>query len=116
MLPSAHIDCVGVLIASFRSSIPSPPIPLFTLRCEPRGATTQNSGPSGSLLLFRRDSSSPASCRFSPAHRYDLFTPAILESSTLPCRCTRNSARHVRLQSLHLRQGGREPPRNPANH
>src|ERR1035438_8316304 len=68
MLPSAQLDCVGVLIASFRSSIPSPPIPLFTLRCEPRGATTQNSGPSGSLLLSRRDSSSPASYRFSPAH------------------------------------------------
>ena len=28
------LDCVGVLIASFRSSIPSPPIPLFTLRCD----------------------------------------------------------------------------------
>ena len=44
MLPSAHLNCVGVLIASFRSSIPSPPIPLFTLRCAPRGVTTQNSG------------------------------------------------------------------------
>src|SRR5664280_2225477 len=80
MLPSAQLDCVGVLIASFRSSIPSPPIPLFTLRCEPRGTTTQNSGPSGSLLLSRRDSSSPASYRFSPAHRDGLFTLNIVIS------------------------------------
>jgi len=27
MLPSAHYDDVGVRIASFRSSIPTPPIP-----------------------------------------------------------------------------------------
>src|ERR1700722_11590897 len=34
-----------------------------TSRC-----ATQNSGPSGSLLLSRRTLSFPASCRFSPAH------------------------------------------------
>ena len=44
MLPSAHYDCVGVLIASFRSSIPSPPIPLFTLRCAPHGAQRKTRG------------------------------------------------------------------------
>src|ERR1019366_362418 len=31
MLPSAVADCVGALIANFRSSIPSPSVPLFTL-------------------------------------------------------------------------------------
>ena len=44
MLPSAHIDCVGVLITSFRSSIPSPPIPLFTLRCTPHDAQRKTRG------------------------------------------------------------------------
>src|ERR1035437_9482932 len=44
MLPSAYLDCVGVLIASFRSSIPSPPIPLFTLRCTPHGAQRKTRG------------------------------------------------------------------------
>ena len=34
MLPSAHYKDVGIRIASFRSSIPTPPIPLSTLRCE----------------------------------------------------------------------------------
>jgi len=59
---------VSVLIASFRSSIPSPPVPLFyASRCTSR-CSTQNSGPSGSLLLSRRTLSFPASCRFSPAH------------------------------------------------
>ena len=82
MLPSAHINCVGVLIASFRSSIPSPPIPLFTLRCAPRGGTTQNSGPSGSLLLSRRDSSSPTSYRFIPAHCNGLFSSSDNPSSS----------------------------------
>jgi len=81
MLPSAHYNCVGVLIASFRSSIPSPPIPLFTLRCEPRGSTTQNLGPSGSLILSRRNSSSPASYRFSPAHCNGDISPTTPDES-----------------------------------
>src|SRR4030088_1555015 len=34
---------------------------------------TQNSGPSGSLLLSRRTLSFPASCRFIPAHRIGDF-------------------------------------------
>ena len=44
MLPSAHYNCVGVLIASFRSSIPSPPIPLFTLRRAPRDTQRKTRG------------------------------------------------------------------------
>src|SRR5208283_3024937 len=37
-------DGVGVLIAHFRSSIPSPPIPLFTLHCVPRGTQRKTRG------------------------------------------------------------------------
>jgi hypothetical protein len=44
VLPSAQSDSVGVLIARFRSSIPSPPIPLFMLRCAPRGAQRKTRG------------------------------------------------------------------------
>src|SRR5664280_1168384 len=44
----------------------------YTSRC-----ITQNSGPSGSLLLPRRTLSFPTSCRFSPAHRDGDFTFAI---------------------------------------
>src|SRR5258708_25983111 len=35
---------VSVLIASFRSSIPSPPVPLFTLRRTPRGGQRKTRG------------------------------------------------------------------------
>jgi hypothetical protein len=35
---------VSVLIASFRSSIPSPPVPLFTLRTAPHGALRKTRG------------------------------------------------------------------------
>ena len=37
-------DSVGALIATFRSSIPSPPIPLFTLHWAPRGAQRKTRG------------------------------------------------------------------------
>jgi hypothetical protein len=39
-----QIKSVGALIASFRSSIPSPPVPLFTLRRAPRGAQRKTRG------------------------------------------------------------------------
>jgi hypothetical protein len=39
-----HCKSVGALIASFRSSIPSPPVPLFTLRRTPRGAQRKTRG------------------------------------------------------------------------
>ena len=44
MLPSAQSNGVGALIACFRSSIPSPPIPLFTLRSRPRGLPRKTRG------------------------------------------------------------------------
>ena len=47
--PRPHVafrqsENVGVLIAHFRSSIPSPPIPLFTLHCAPRGTQRKTRG------------------------------------------------------------------------
>jgi hypothetical protein len=44
MLPSVHYKDVGVRIASFRSSIPIPPIPLFTLRRAPHGTQRKTRG------------------------------------------------------------------------
>ena len=41
MLPSAHINRVGVRVVCFRSSIPTPPIPLSTLHCVPRGSSAR---------------------------------------------------------------------------
>jgi hypothetical protein len=41
--------------------------PVYASPCTSR-CTTQNSGPSGSLLLSRGTLAFPASCRFSPAH------------------------------------------------
>src|SRR5882757_1955506 len=39
-----QLKSVGVLIASFRSSIPSPPVPLFTLRHAPHGTQRKTRG------------------------------------------------------------------------
>ena len=39
-----QLKSVGVLIASFRSSIPSPPVPLFTLRHAPHGTHRKTRG------------------------------------------------------------------------
>src|SRR6516225_5475922 len=44
MLPSACAYGVGVLIAGFRSSIPSPPMQLFMLHCPPHGAQRKTQG------------------------------------------------------------------------
>ena len=63
-----HINRVGARAVSFRSSIAHPAYsPVYASPCTSR-CPAQNSGPSGSLVLAREDSSSSASCRFSPAH------------------------------------------------
>jgi hypothetical protein len=68
MLPSAHYKDVGVRVASFRSSIAHPAYsPVYASPCTSR-YPTQNSGPSGSLLLTRKNFAFSASCRFIPAH------------------------------------------------
>jgi hypothetical protein len=64
MLPSAHYKDVGVRIASLRSSIPTPPI-LYLRFVGSLAVATQDSRPSGSLLLSREELSSSASCRLS---------------------------------------------------
>ena len=86
-----QIKSVGALIASFRSSIPSPPVPLFTLRRTPRDAERKNSGPSGSLLLSRRTLAFPASCRFIPAHWFgDLpLVEKVVASQSAEITCCR---------------------------
>src|SRR5450755_3768026 len=68
ILPSAHYKDVGVRVASFRSSIAHPTYsPVYASPCTSR-YPTQNSGPSGSLLLTRKNFPFSASCRFIPAH------------------------------------------------
>src|SRR3984885_10864406 len=44
MLPSAQGEVVGVLGGSFRSSVPSPPIPLFMLRGTPHDVPRKTRG------------------------------------------------------------------------
>src|SRR5207302_11085558 len=64
-----HPYSVGIPIASFRSSIAQPACtPVYASPSASR-QTTQNSGPSGSLLLSRKTLSFSTSCRFIPAHR-----------------------------------------------
>jgi hypothetical protein len=67
MLPSAHINRVGVRVVSFRGSIPTPPI-LYLRFAGSLAVAAQDLRPSGSLLLSCNASSSSASCRFTPAH------------------------------------------------
>jgi hypothetical protein len=65
---SAHYKDVGVRVASFRSSIAHPTYsPVYASPCTSR-CPTQNSRPSGSLLLTRKNFAFSASCRFTPAH------------------------------------------------
>src|SRR6202047_3825930 len=65
--PSAHYKDVGVRIASFRSSIAHPAYSPVYASLTPSRESAQDSGPSGSLVLSRRVSSTPASYRFIPA-------------------------------------------------
>jgi hypothetical protein len=62
-------ESVGILIAVFRSSIPSPPVPLSFASLGSSRITAPDSGPSGSLLLSRKALASSASYPFIPAHR-----------------------------------------------
>ena len=57
----------GVVV--FRGSIPSPPVPLSTLRLTPRGLLRMTRGRCGSLLLHRMTLSFTTSRRFLSAHR-----------------------------------------------
>src|ERR1700741_197958 len=48
--------------------------PVYASPCTSR-CPAQNSGPSGSLVLSRKNFAFSASCRFSPAHCNGLFSP-----------------------------------------
>jgi hypothetical protein len=67
MLPSAHVNRVGVRVVYFRGSMATPPI-LYLRFAGSLAVATQDSRPSGSLLLSCKALSSSTSCRFSPAH------------------------------------------------
>jgi hypothetical protein len=58
----------GTPNSGFRSSIPCPPVPLFTLRALPRDKSRKTRGQDGSLFLSCKTLSFSASCRFIPAH------------------------------------------------
>src|SRR5207253_1750754 len=73
LLPSAHINRVGVRVVCFRGSIPTPPI-LYLRFAGSLTVAAQDSRLSGSLLLSCKASSSSASCRFIPAHQHPHFT------------------------------------------
>ena len=86
--------------------------PVYASPCTSR-YTAQNSGPSGSLLLSRRNLSFPASCRFIPAHPTGqrahpdglkvkiagsgriVAYPSVITSAALHPRCCSNG--HFRL-------------------
>ena len=67
MLPSAHVNRVGVRVVSFRGSMATPPI-LYLRFAESLAVTAQDSRPSGSLLLSRTALSSSTSCRLFRKH------------------------------------------------
>src|SRR5215472_17537565 len=68
MLPSAITRASASGLHLFGAQLPTPPIPLFTLRRAPRDAQRKTRGQSGSLVLSRKNFAFSASCRFSPAH------------------------------------------------
>ncbi len=74
-----RLDC----IFSELNTHPTYP-PVYASSCTSR-CPTQNSGPSGSLVLSRKASSSSASCRFSPAHCNRDFAAVTSTVSGLLC-------------------------------
>src|SRR5262250_1174253 len=85
ILPSAHYKGVGVRIASLRSWIPTPPI-LCLRFVGSLEIATQDSRPSGSLLLSRETLSFSTSCRFTSSPRRTV----IEIFHQLPCRYAAN--------------------------
>jgi hypothetical protein len=68
---------------NFRSSIPGPPVPLFTLRRPPRDYRRKTRGQGGSLLLSCRTLSFPTTCRFIPAHPLLFRVSTVLQNQNL---------------------------------
>ena len=87
---------VGVRVASFRSSIAHPTYsPVYASPCTSR-YPTQNSGPSGSLLLTRKNFAFSASCRFIPAHCNRDFATVRLGRLGVALRCRSWRSPHIR--------------------
>jgi hypothetical protein len=74
MLPSAHVNRVGVRVVCFRSSIAHPAYTPVYASLGPSRLAAQDSGPSRSLVLSRKNFAFSASCRFIPAHKHPHFT------------------------------------------
>ena len=73
--------------SSFRSSMPCPLMPLFTLRRSPHDAHRKTRGQDGSLLLSCRTLSFPTTCRFDPGARTQFAHRIDVRVSQLPdCR------------------------------
>ena len=70
-----HPDCIFSELNTQPTCTPVYASP-HTSRC-----ATQNSGPSGSLLLSRRTLAFPASCRFIPAHCIGDLAPIVVVTS-----------------------------------
>jgi len=84
--PSPCVHWVGAPILVFRSSIPCPPAPLFTLRAPPRDEPRKTRGQDGSLLLSCKTLSFSTSCRFIPAHgRCPVLIMFLLNINSVPC-------------------------------
>jgi hypothetical protein len=73
MLPSAHVNRVGVRVVCFRGSMATPPI-LYLRFAGSLAVAAQDSRPSGSLLLSCKALSSSPSYRFIPAHKHRHYT------------------------------------------
>ena len=90
VLPSPLAIGSASLINSFRSSIARPTDTLVYASAETSRSPPQDSGPGWSrFLLSCRDSSSPTTCRFIPAHHQTEFEPTTLR---------------LRLQNIHRRE------------
>src|SRR5258708_638327 len=70
-------DSVGALIASFRSSIPSPSVPLFTLHWEPRGNQCKTRGRVDRYSFLVRLLHPRLPAGLIPAHHHIFFPPRL---------------------------------------
>src|SRR5260370_42596401 len=67
--PSPSVHRVGIPLVHSRSAMPSPPIPLFTLRLPPCAGTRKTRGQDASLFLSSHPPSLPPTCRSIPSHQ-----------------------------------------------
>ena len=88
MLPSAHVNRVGVRIVSFRGSMATPPI-LYLHFVVPLAVPAQDSRPSGSVSGRRRRADALASVRRSNC-TYTFRVCSFHEDSIVP-RCQRRN-------------------------